>query len=943
MPLTLAGYFCRNLIKIEVKNIISTIAILVSIVTCSFAQSTAGKGKIAGKVIDKSTNEVLIGLPVVIEGTNIGGQTNVEGRYEITNLPEGKYKVVFKYVSYQTKVISDIQVTAGKVTYLDVPMEESAKAINEVVITSTYKKETIGSLYTIQKNNISISDGISADIIRKSPDKNTSEVLKRVSGASIQENKFVIVRGLNDRYNTATINNASLPSSEPDRKAFSFDIIPSNLIDRITISKTASPDLPGDFAGGVVQIYTKDIPEENFIDFSAGLGINTQSTFKDFKSNGRGKYDYLGFADGSRSLPDNFPGSRQKYASSGLAEQIRATKSLNNAYGEQTSTALPSQSYQVTLGNKRKLGADASFGSIASITYRNSQLINSINRFDYDGPNAYYDYDDKQYRFSTNIGALANFAYVKGSTKIAFKNLANKSLEETYSERHGYNLNNLNDIKLNSNELIQKSLINTQLEGDHRILGDVKFNWNVNYAQILRNQPDLRTIFYQRPIDQTDATYTLVDRNSRRFYSNLSEDNIGANTSAIIPFKMFNQKNSVKVGALFLAKTRDFSARIFNYAPATVNFNDSLLSLPMGEIFDRQNIGERGFILNEFTNNNDKYFAQSNLVAGFVALDNQFTSKLRLNWGVRVESYSQTIDVKDASARNITIEANNLDILPSANFTYAVTDKSNARISASKTVSRPEFRELAPFDFFDFATTSSLSGNADLKRSENYNFDTRYEYYPASGEVLTGTLFYKKFINPIEQVANSASNADMRRYSYDNAAEANAYGLELEFRKRLDFISTADFFNNLTVFTNLAYIHSVVDLKNQGGLKRALQGQSPYLINSGIQYAGADNSFAISVMYNRVGQRISIVGYQGYADIYENARDMIDIQLSKKLLKKRAELKFNITDLLAQSVIFYQNQDNNTAYSKSNDRIINIANYGTGFSLSFAYNIGLGN
>jgi hypothetical protein len=927
-----------------VKKILTLlVALFVTVTSHVFAQTSTGKGKIAGKVFDKNTNEALIGLAVVIEGSTTGGQTNVEGRYEIANLAPGTYKVVFKYVSYQTKVVSDIQVTAGKVTNLDLAMEESATSLTEVVVTSTYKKETIGAMYTLQKNNISISDGISADIIKRSPDKNTSEVLKRVSGASIQDNKFVIVRGLSDRYNVAMINNAVLPSSEPDRKAFSFDIIPSNLIDRITINKTASADLPGDFAGGVVQVYTKDIPDENYLDFSVGYGLNTQSTFKKFKSNGRGAYDYFGFSDGSRDLPDNFPGSRQKYASAGLANQVKATRSLANSYGEQESVALPSQSYQVTLGNKKGLKNDASFGTIVSMTYRNAQTINPVERMDYDGPNAFYNYDDKQYKFNTSIGALANFAYIKGSTKIAFKNLFNRSFEETYSERSGYNLNNLNDIRLNSNELIQKSLFNTQLEGDHLLgFGDIKLNWNVNYAAIARNQPDLRTIFYQRPIDQGDAGYTLVDRNSRRFFSNLNEDNFGGNLSASIPFKLFQQKNSVKVGGMALLKRRDFAARIFNYAPASVNFNDSLLSLPMGSIFDEQNIGTEGFILNEFTNNNDKYYAASDLYTGFVSFDNQFSNNIRLNWGVRVESYAQNIDAKDASAAKVSVVADNIDVLPSANLTYSVSQKTNMRLSASQTVSRPEFRELAPFEFFDFINTSSLSGNPALKRSRNFNLDTRYEYYPSPGEAITGSVFYKNFKDPIEQVANSASNADRRVYTYDNAREANAYGVEIEFRKRLDFIAAREWLSNMTIFANAAYIHSVVDLANQGGLKRSLQGQSPYLVNSGIQYSSNENSFAVGLLYNRVGQRISIVGYQGYADIYESARDVIDIQLSKKVWKKQGELKLNISDVLAQDVIFYQNSDNNKVFDHNQDRVISRANYGTGVSLSFAYNIGLG-
>lgn len=900
------------------------------------------KGKISGKIFDKVNNEPLIGSAVLVHGSNIGTQTNFDGIYELNNLNPGTYKLVFKYVSYETKIVDGIVVSAGKVTNLDMSMAESGVALKEVLVTSSFKKESLGAMYTLQKNNISISDGISSDIIKKSPDKNTSDVLKRVSGASIQDNKFVVIRGLSDRYNTATINNAMLPSTEPDKKAFSFDIIPSNLIDRITINKTASANLPADFAGGVIQVVTKDIPEENFLDFSTSIGINTQSTFKKFISNGHSASDYLTLSNSDRTLSNEFPSNRQKYASSSLASQLSATKSMKNLYGEEVSTALPTQSYQITLGNKKALKNDASFGSIVSLTYRNDQRINPSDRFDYDGPNASYAYKNTQYKFTTNVGALANFTYVNGNNRFSVKNLYNRVYDEAYLDRYGDNVNNLNSIRFNSNELTQKSLLNSQLEGSHKIsANDAKLNWNLNIASIQSSQPDLRTIFYNRPIDQTDAPYTLVDRNSRRFFSNLSETNYGGNVSAAIPFTLFEQKGSMKIGVLTLAKQRSFSARIFNYTKANFASSDSLLMLPKDQIFASENISANGFVLNEFTNNSDKYYATSALNAAYIMFDNQLSTKLKLNWGVRMEAFTQSIDAKDASSNKVNSNNTYLDVLPSMNLTYELNGKSNIRFSSSKTVSRPEFRELAPFEFYDFASSTSLIGNPNLKRSENYNIDARYELYPSAGEAFTFTMFYKKFINPIEQIVNSSSNADLRRLSYDNAKEANTYGLELEFRKKLGFINFSEVFEQITVFSNAALMYSKVDLANQGGIERALQGQSPYLVNAGIQYNSKDNGYTASLLYNRIGQRIYTVGFQGYPDIYEKSRDVMDLQFSKKIMKRKAEIKLNISDLFNQSQVFYQNMDVKKSYSENNDRIISTMKFGTTVSIGFSYNLPL--
>ncbi len=329
---------------------IATLVVFMGTISSVTAQTN---GKIAGQVIDKKTGENLIGLTVKIEGKTQGVSTDIEGRYILGNLAPGKYNLTFTYIGYQPKTISSIEVKPGVTTSLNVNMEESAsQTLSEVVVTATYRQETIGALYAQQKNAVNMSSGISTELIQRSPDKNTSEVLKRVSGASIQNNRFVVIRGLADRYNSTLLNNAILPSTEPDKKAFSFDIIPSNLVDKIVINKTASPDLPGDFAGGSVKIYTKDVPDDTYFTFSTGWGYNTQSTFQDFISNKRGKYDYLGFDDGNRKLPAQFPGSFKEYNPLSNQQKVEFSKLMPNSYQETIFQALPAQNYQLTWGSR---------------------------------------------------------------------------------------------------------------------------------------------------------------------------------------------------------------------------------------------------------------------------------------------------------------------------------------------------------------------------------------------------------------------------------------------------------------------------------------------------------------------------------------------------------------------------------------------------------------
>lgn len=902
-------------------------------------------GRIAGKVSDTKTAETLIGLTIKIAGTTSGASTDVEGRYAFANLTPGKYSLIFSYIGYQTKNITDIEVLAGKTTNLDVIMEEAgSQALSEVVITATIRQESISGLYAQQKNSISISSGITSELIRRTPDRNTSEVLKRVSGASIQDNKFVIIRGLADRYNSSMLNNAVLPSSEPDRKAFSFDIIPANLIDRIVVNKTASADLPGDFAGGVVQVITRDVPEENFINASVSFGYNSQSTFKDFNSNARNKFDFLGFDDGTRKLPAGFPGSFQEYNPLSNSEKAKFSRQLNNSYGEVKTISIPTQNHQLTWGRRKDLKNGGSYGNVLSLSYRNSQNKAFAERKDYEfSGTPFYEYNEDIYKYSTNLGLLANFAYIKGGNKFAFKNMYNRGFEDNYTARNGFNNDNIQDIRLNVSDLTEKSLLNSQIEGEHQIgTKQLKINWNLNFARVERDQPDQRTIDYRRSLGSQES-FRLIDRNTRRLFSELEENTYGAQTSVSVPVKMFKQQSTFKAGLLKQYKQRDFGARIFNYlfVGPTV-FESSYSSQPKDKIFVPENINENGYILSDFSNNTDNYDANSDLNAVFLMLDNKIGEKFRLSYGARFEQFAQTLNAIDFSGQAISAKQDNFDILPSVNLTYKLSERSNLRLSGSQTVSRPEFRELALFNYYDFISQTSVTGNPALRRAKISNADLRYEMYPSAGEAFTISAFYKNFNDPIEQRVNSNSTPVVRGINYLNANQATSLGLEIDVRKRLGFLGDREWLNNLTVFANASYIDSKVLGE---GIDRPLQGQSPYLVNAGLQYFSAKTALTFTSVYNRIGQRIFLVGYQGYPDIYENARDVLDLQVSKRILKSQAEIKLNLGDVLNQSTVFYQNNEGNAkkAYEGAGiDRLINSSKLGSNVSVSFSYNLALG-
>ncbi|WP_341841673.1 TonB-dependent receptor [Chitinophaga caseinilytica] len=934
------------------KRIITAVQIIgILCIAClpSFAQD--GSGKITGKLTDKKTGELLIGVTVMVQNTSKGAVTDVEGRYLIQVAP-GTYTLDFKYMGYQTKSIADVVVKAGQTANLDIALDEpKSKDLQEVVIRGSYKQETINALFVAQKNNPSISSGISGESIRRSPDRNTSEVLKRVSGASIQDNKYIIVRGLNDRYNTATINNAMLPSTEPDRKAFSFDLIPSNLIDNIIINKTASPEMPADFAGGLVQVYTKDIPTENFISFNIGLGYNSQTTFKETQGMERGKTDWLTFDDGLRELPNSFPSSRQKYSALNLDQKLSLSREFKNNWAvSDQGKALPAQNYQVTWGNRIRLKKDGSFGSIISVTYRNSENIQKGERADYeDGKVRSINFAEDLYKYNTSLGAIANFTYVKRNNKISFKNIFNRILDNNYIYRSG-NSTDIGDLKAYGQDLTIKTMLNSQLEGNHKLNArDWRLDWNVNYSLTNRDQPDMKVLTYKlnesKNIYEAMIPVNSVARNVSRFWSNLEEYGVGAMGSLTAPFNIAGVKQSVKLGGQKLYRERDFSARVLGYAANQTGYDQSILSMEPGQIFAPANIRENGLRIEEITNNSDKYKATSDLVAGYVQFDNKIGDKVRVVWGARGESYYQFIRTADFSGKRVKQDVTFFDVLPSANISYAVNEKSNIRLSGSRTVSRPELRELSYFSFYDFVTFSSMIGNPDLKRGLITNADLRYELYPGAGEAITASVFFKHFKDAIEQIVDPGSTPNRRQILFQNVPSAQSYGFELEFRKKLDFMSSEPFFANTTAFANFSYIHSSVDLQGIASetlSQRGLQGQSPYLVNAGLQYVNPETDLAFGLLYNKMGQRVYLVGFDGYEHIYEKGRDLIDLQIGKKIMNKKGELRLNVSDLLNQKLIFYQNNDNKKAYSKNVDQIINTLRPGTNISLNFTYQFGLG-
>jgi outer membrane receptor protein involved in Fe transport len=883
----------------------------------------AQTGKITGKVIDKKTGEELIGVTVVIEGTSFGAATDYEGKFLISNVKPGNYNLNASYVSYNKKVITNVVVKSNEVTTVNFALEESNKELKEVVISGELKKETVSALLIQQRNAVSIGNGVSAEMIKQTPDNNTGEVMKRISGTTIQNGKFAVIRGLNDRYNAAMINGSPLPSTEPERKAFSFDLIPSNMVDQIVIIKTATPDLPGDFAGGVIQLTTKETPERGFFNFQISGGYNNLATFKDFKSYQGSPTDFLGYDNGTRTLPPNFPSTSQIRTGSGLdviKNEIEAGKMLNNNYTIQTNNALPNYGMQISGGKTYDMGRDK-IGVLFSANYSNSRSFQQVNRTWADNTKIQqFNYIDSLYEQNYRLGALLNITYkIRNNHKISFKNTLNLNAEDAVVTRVGPAQAEGIYKRAYSYMFTQNSMLLNQLFGEHYLPGaKIKLNWELSRGETGRKLPDYKNVEYRgnQPNDLTLAVINRANDNAARLFTDLREVLTSASGAVTVPMNRI--RSSVKMGAFYQYKDRTFDARMLGFAISrNTTFDQSLRLLPVGEIFRPENMSLNGFRLNDITNPSHQYTANASTKAAFIMIENRISARWKLIWGGRFESYNQRLISATRNDEPVDVNTTFNDFLPSLNVTYSVNENSNIRFAASKTVSRPELRELAPFSFYDFSTFSSLEGNSNLQRATITNIDLRYELYPSATQVVSFALFNKNFTNPIELVLANDMTLGVTRRSFVNLPTARALGAEFDYRVNIT--------DALTTYGNFSYIFSRIEAgnnDNRWNASRPMQGQSPYIANIGFLYKFDKPGIAVSALYNIYGDRVYNVGNTSFPDIYEKNRHVIDLQISKLFFDKRFETKISVNDVLAQDLIYFMDFTRTNDYVAGEDEVV---------------------
>ena len=916
-----------------------------------------GKGVVWGVVTDTVSKEPLLDAQVTVVGTRFKAIADLDGRYRL-ELPPGQYEIRVWYEVHKAQRIQNVRVVAGKVAQIDVGLAPDHGAEEVVEVEAAPDRASAAAQLAIRKNAASVGDAVSAQEIAKSPDRNAADAARRVVGATVVGNKFVYVRGLGERYSNALLNGTPLPSPEPDRQAVPLDLFPALVISDITVTKSFTPDIPGDFAGGSVRITTREIPEKTTLQLTLSAGFNTESAFADRLTYQGSSMDWLGIDGGARALPEDIPpyklvrpGTKPDGTDITRDEMIRYGRAINAYMSTRTTTNLPNLSGSAVVGDSWQVGS-GQLGAMLALNYgrkfttRSGEILRTYSH-DASEPEGLHRLND--YEATTGIdqvgwGGLSTVAWRPGKDhQVSVTVLHSRSADNTAREIRGYNEERGSEITDTRLRFVSRSLTFTQLRGQHTVRPANKafldYNLSVSYAS--SDEPDTRETVYVTDATSGVSSWDDGSLSGSHFFGTQGETAFGGGLDWTQPLKSGDTPVQAKLGGLFNVKSRSFDARRFRFLP--IGSDLAVFRLPPDELFTSDHIGT-SLKLEENTQPNDAYEADQNLYALYLMADAHLHRRVRVIAGERLEVSNQVLDSFDPSvaldptnpnAGRVQAELETSDLLPALGVIFKVRPDANLRLNLGKTVARPQLRELAPFNFTDYFGARESRGNPDLRRTSIYNADLRFEIFPTPGDVMAVSLFYKQFYDPIEPII-IPQGAGVT--TYENAASARNIGAEIEVRKNLGFAARA--LADFSVFGNLTLVRSRVELDDDRGgagegslvgqqtnSVRPLAGQSPFVVNAGLDYSAESTGTRARLLYNVFGARISQVGKSELPDEYEQPRHQLDATIAQKL-GQHFDLKLAVENILNSATTFTQGED------ESDLDITNQYKTGTTFTLS---------
>ena len=883
-------------------------ALLVSAVPAA-AQNT---GRVAGVVIDHTNAITLPGVPVEAVGTTFITYTDLDGRYDL-ELPAGEHRIRISLGGYAEQLV-DIEIVPGAVTEVQVSLATNVFAEEVAVLAATLEAQssTASAQMMLRMRAPGVQDNIGGSEMRSNNDSDAADAMSRVTGVSVVDSQSVFVRGLGERYSNTTLNGATLPTTEPDRRVVPLDLFPTGLIDSVQVSKTYTPDKPSQFAGGLVEIIPLKLPTETAYEFSLGGAHNSVTTGKSGLGYGGGR-PWNGFDGGARALPAGFPdrkvirGGRFTSGELGFlrSDLERLGESFSNVWDPVRQEQPMNQSYSGLFG-----GRFGKLGVVATLRHsQNSQITNEERTFykvgaggveRFNGP---YDFDET--RFVSTLGGVGNLAYqFSPNHRLSVDNFYTHVGTDETRIFEGFNTDADTDIRNQRLFFVEEQIRTHHVGGDHLFpnASNSRLDWKVAFSRADRAEPDLREVLYE--FDPAREAFVLADESQSglRQFNDLVDDSLelSANWSTLME-NWAGLPTQLKFGTSYIDRTRDFLSRRLRFVPTNTRGLD--LSRPAEELFTPSFIGPN-FQLKEETRPTDQYDAAQETLSAYGMIDVPLAVRLRLVAGARVERFRQQVDTFDPFARAvfgttdvIRADLDETDVFPAVNLVYSIRNNQNLRVAVSQTVNRPEFRELAPFEFTDVVGGRATVGNPELQQSLIQNVDVRWELFPGSGEeVVAASFFYKNFDNPIERIVEPTAQL---RTSFTNADSATNAGFEIEGRKAIG--------EYLFLGANYTYVDSEVTLdaaarQVQTSLVRPLAGTSKNLFNTMIEVSNA--GYSGRLLLNFFDDRISDVGSLGLPDIVQEARNSLDLVFAKRF--QQVSFRFAISNLTDAPYVFTQ-------------------------------------
>jgi hypothetical protein len=891
---------------------------LLCVAVPGFAQQA---GRIVGRVVSTQTGEGIPGARVTAGG--VAATADASGRYVLPGVPLGQATVAASALGYSAKSVTGVSVVAGRATELDVALATEALALEGLTVTAQQERGTTTALLDQRMRAAVVVDAIGRDQISRGTDSDAAEALQRVPGVTVEDGKFVYVRGLGERYGATTLNGAPMPSPLPDKKAVPLDVIPANLLESVVTAKTYSPEQPGDYAGGLVQINTRSVPTRRTLRISTGFGYNTAASFSAANQAAGGNLDFLGFDDGDRALPE---GVLRGGLPSGAEQDPALAGAVTRRFGMQSGDQPVNQSYALAFGDEVAVGGTP-VGVVGTVSLSNSYGApqdNAERVFKAEAagaPARELDFDVASGEHETSLGSLLGLSFeLAPAQRITATGTYNRLVEDQSRVFTGTFRNAAEFVEAYQTRYVANSIANLQLQGEHLIGlgGGISARWRTSYGRALRDEPGTRVAAYGAN-DAGDPTFFLSTSSSGLLFAQeLEEDLYTGGLDLKVPFTFRGTPAFFSFGGSGDHRDRAvFTRRIF-LSPNAIPGDVAVLR--PGELFVPERIGTDAgqFTLRDRTLPQDNYDASQTVLAGYGMFDAEILPRLRAVGGARVEYANQDVSVRDFDTPGT--ELDNTDVLPALNLTYAATVSLNLRAAVSRTVARPQFRERAPFLYEDFFGAVPTRGNPLVERASILNYDLRGEWLSDSGLLFSASGFYKHFDDPIEPVFfNLGTNLGQ---SFANSESAAVYGAEFETRIPLGALSES--LDGLTLNGNLTLAASEVTgdsvlVLDPGGFPvhfpvnrdgdRALFGQAPYVVNVGLSYLLARTGTSASVMYNRSGRRLEARGINQLPDIYEEDRGRLDLVLEQPVGRGVA-LKLSAERLLGENMEFSQSFPN---------------------------------